>query len=339
MSEETTTNTDTDYRSEVPVESETPGNDASMTTEAMAGLQETNTDPNATDLQKQLAHERAMFERYVQEQGEKIPGNFKSAGEWFDSLKNAQGQYTKGQQEIADLKKQYEMSGNTNNPDYVEPTSATEAMVSDTPEIASSEDLLNELRIPDSDAKKEESKTEIDSNARVSEADYSRWSSEIASTGNLSQESREELKIKTGFTDGMVNDYLSAHQAKRRQAFTEASDLVGGGEKLSKILRWAANNFDGDKLASLQSGLASPNSELTLRGLAAAYEQANPNNEPARSAKAVTPQQAGASRELPGYKSMAEYRMDMSNPRFARDDKFRNAVEMRAARTDWRRLQ
>jgi hypothetical protein len=335
MSEETTT--DTDYRTEVPVESETPGNDASMTTEAMAGLQEVNINPEATDIQKQLAHERAMFERYVQEQGEKIPGNFKSAGEWFDSLKNAQGQYTQGQQEIAELKKQYEMSGNTNNPDYVEPTSATEAMVSGTPEVASSEDLLNELRIPDPENKNQE--TEVTSNARVSEADYTKWSSEIASTGALSQESREELKIKTGFTDAMVNDYLTAHQAKRRQAFAEASELVGGGDKLSKILRWAANNFDGDKLASLQSGLASPNSELTLRGLAAAYEQANPNKEPARPTNAVTPQQAGASRELPGYKSMAEYRMDMSNPRFARDDKFRNAVEMRAARTDWRKLQ
>ena len=135
----------------------------------------------------------------------------------------------------------------------------------------------------------------------------------------------------------MVDDYLSAQQAKRRQAFSEAATIVGSGDKLSKVLRWAANNFDSEQLQGLQSGLAGPNSELTLRGLTAAYDQANPvTTESARAAAPVSQQQAGASRELPGYKSMMEYKMDMSNPRFARDDAFRRAVETRAAKTDWR---
>ena len=325
-----------DYREEAPVVSETPGNDAPMTTEAMAGLEEVKANPDADEATRQAAHERAMFERHVQDQGQRIPENFKSAGDWFDSLKGAQAQYTQSQQEIAALKKQYEMSGTTDNPDHVATPAAPEAAPAvEAP--ASTEEMVDELRIPQPEVKDEQPADEAAPTARVTDADYSKWAGEIATTGDLSADTRAELKAKTGFNDGMVNDYLSAQQAKRRQAFTDAAAIVGGGEKLSRILRWAANNFAGEQLQGLQAGLAGPNSELTLRGLTAAFDQANPAPaEPARAANAVTPSAAGASRELPGYKSMQEYQMDMSNPRFKRDDKFRHAVEQRAARTDWR---
>jgi hypothetical protein len=324
-----------DYRAEEQVQSDTPGNDAPMTTAAMAGLEEVKNDPLADNAQLQQAHERAMFERYVKEQGEKIPGNFKSAGEWFDSLKGAQAQFTQGQQEIADLKRQYAMTNNTDNPDYVapEPEAPTSAE-----EVASPEPELNELRIPEPEVK-DETPQEAPT-ARVTDADYQKWQTEVATTGTLADATRKEIMNKTGFTPAMVDDYLSAQQAKRRQAFASAAEVVGGGDKLSKILRWAANNFVGEQLQGLQAGLAGPNSELTLRGLVAAFDQANPVTEPAGIDKtAVTPSTAQAAKELPGYKSMAEYRMDMSNPRFKRDDAFRMAVETRAARTDWRNVK
>lgn len=324
-----------DYRQEAPIESATPGNDAPMTTEAMAGLDAANADPLADNATKQAAHERAMFERYVQDNGKQIPENFKSAGDWFDSLKGAQAQYTQSQQEIAALKRQYKMSGTTDNPDYVEPT-APEAPVESAP--ASSEPELQELRIPTPEVQDETQPNETPT-AQVTDADYAKWQTEVATTGTLSAEARAEIKAKTGFNESMVDDYLSAQQAKRRQAFANAAEIVGGGDKLSKILRWAANNFVGEQLQGLQAGLTGPNSELTLRGLAAAYSQHASSAEPAKENKqAVSPGTAQAAQVLPGYKSMDEYRMDMSNPRFKRDSAFRKAVETRAARTDWRQL-
>ena len=326
-----------DYRTEETVTSETPGHDAPMTTEAMAGLDAVKTDPLADKAALQQAHERAMFERYVKDNGEKIPSNFKSAGEWFDSLKGAQAQFTKGQQEIADLKRQYQMAGNTDNPDYTERQPEAPAPVK---EAASTEPPLTELRIPEPEVKDEKPDTEATPTARVTDADYQKWQTEVATTGTLGEATRQEIMKKTGFTPSMVDDYLSAQQAKRRQAFASAAEVVGGGDKLSKILRWAANNFVGEQLQGLQAGLAGPNSELTLRGLVAAYDQANPTSEPVKTGKtAVSPSVAGATQQLPGYKSMAEYKMDMSNPRFKRDDAFRKAVETRAARTDWRNLK
>ena len=199
--------------------------------------------------------------------------------------------------------------------------------------------MLNELRIPKPEAKDETPPVEESPTARVTDADYAKWGEEIATSGELSAETREMIKAKTSFSDAMVNDYLSAQQAKRRAAFTDAAAVVGSGEKLSKVLRWAAKNFSGEQLAALQQGLAGSSSELTLRGLSSAYDDAVPNSEPKRKSDSVSASAAGAAVQLPGYKSMQEYRMDMSNPRFKRDDKFRNAVEMRASRTDWRKMR
>ena len=321
-----------DYRAEAPVESQTPGADAPMTTEAMANLEEVKADPNVDAGVKQQAHERAMFETYVKSQGQKIPENFADAGAWFDSLKGAQAKYTQTQQEIADLKRQYDMSNTTNNPDYVAPT--TEQPPAEAP--APTEPVLDELRIPDpvTEAEPEAATPPV----RVTDEDYNKWNVEVATTGSLSDESRTELKAKTGFTDAMIEDFMAAQKAKRQAAFNEAAAVVGSGEKLSKVLRWAANNFSGDQLADLQRGLAGSSSELTLRGLTSAYDAANASSEPARNVKTVTPATAQPQR-LPGYKSMQEYGMDKANPRYARDEKFRMAVDQRAAFTDWRTVQ
>jgi hypothetical protein len=331
MSEETT---DVDYRAETPVESITPGADASMTTEAMAGLEAANADPLADPAVVQQAHERAMFERYVSDQGNKIPDNFKDAGTWFDSLKGAQAKYTQTQQEISALKKQYEMSGSTNNPDYVpavEPASEVAA-----PAETPAEPALTELRIPEPIEAATTPEAPVTS-LTVTEQDYERWNVEIATTGELSNDSRTELRAKTGFSEAMVTDFMDAQQAKRQAAFNKAADVVGDGAKLSKILRWTANNFSGEQLKALQTGLAGPSSELTLRGLTSAYDAANANAEPTRKVNAVTSATAQPM-QLPGYKSMAEYSMDKSNPRYSRDAKFRAAVDSRAVKTDWRML-
>ena len=331
-----------DYRApeDAPV-SETPGADAPMTTEAMAGLEEVKADPLADDATRQHVHERAMFERYVKDQGQKIPENFKSAGEWFDSLKGAQAAYTQTQQEMADLKRQYEMSGNTNNPDYVEPTQSAPAEAAPAvPAEPTTEDMLDELRIPEPEKAPEVPEEEPKATGKATEADYARWTSEVSQTGQLSAETRDEIRRMTGFTEMMINDFLIAQQAKRKEAFSKASEIVGGGEKLSKVLRWASTAYSGEQLRALQQGLAGPSSELTLRGLTAAYDAANPVvAEPKTKVPgAVTPSGARPG-QLPGYKSMAEYRMDMSNPRFKRDDAFRRAVESRASVTDWRTIK
>ena len=329
------TENEPDYRTEETEVSSTPGAGAQMTTEAMANLEEVAADPLADKAAHQQAHERAMFERYVAEEGQKIPENFKDAGSWFESLKGAQSKFTQGQQEISDLKRQYNLSGGTNNPDYVPPATEPPA---DTP-APTVEAKLDELRIPVEEPNEEAAAETTEAPPiRVTEDDYNGWNVEVATTGSLSPESRSDLKAKTGFTEPMIDDFLAAQKAKRQAAFNTAAEVVGDGHKLSKILRWAATNYSGDQLVALQQGLAGASSELTLRGLTSAYDAVNVNAEPKRRGDTVSPATAQTV-QLPGYKSMVEYSMDQSNPRYARDAKFRMAVDTRAARTDWRTLK
>ena len=144
------------------------------------------------------ARERKAFEIYVKNQGLEIPKNFKDSNAWFDSLKNAQKEYTKARQEIAELKKTYEKDG-TSNPAYVEETASEElAPVAEEPKV----NVPEELRIPE--IKKEEVVNKEPVKAVITEEDWSKWSMEVAVSNNLSEETVAEIKSKTGFSDRMI---------------------------------------------------------------------------------------------------------------------------------------
>ena len=55
----------------------------------------------------QYTHEKKAFLTHVKDQGKDIPANFKTADAWFNSLFEAQKNYTQARQEIAELKTQY----------------------------------------------------------------------------------------------------------------------------------------------------------------------------------------------------------------------------------------
>ena len=65
---------------------------ATQSQERLQQMEENNI--TTTDQEMSQQRERVMFEKHVQENGETIPSNFKNAGDWFDSLKEAQKNYT-----------------------------------------------------------------------------------------------------------------------------------------------------------------------------------------------------------------------------------------------------
>ena len=80
---------------------------------------------------------------------------------------------------------------------------------------------------------------------------------------------------------------------------------------------------------------------MTLLGLKAKYEQAASkltSNEPAKTgAKAVAAVQAVTTNNMP-YASKGEFLSERNDPRFAKDPKFRAAVENRMSRTNFNTL-
>jgi|3_EtaG_2_1085321.scaffolds.fasta_scaffold12810_3 hypothetical protein len=301
--------------------------------EIMDTVRDTEQSITASADEVNAARERAAFETYVQEGGKTIPENFADAGSWFDSLKEAQKNYTQGQQEIAELKKQYSDTGPI-NPNATEPEKPVEAV---------SEPLAEgELRIPPKTEEPVEELSEASENILgVDQSNWDNWSYEVAATGTLSEETRQDITNRTGLNGPMIDDFLTGQKAKMRESYAQAGSVVGGMERLQSMLQWASENLSEDVQYSINAGMATPNMrDITLRGLASKYDadaQSKPiNNEPEATQNRVN--QTATKQTYTTYTTRREFLQDRNNPRFKVEPKFREAVEQRMMRTNWNTL-
>jgi len=298
-------------------------------TEAQAdlnALQESAATISTEEMQSQ--QERVMFEKYIQDGGQAIPPNFKTAGDWFNSLKEAQKQYTQGQQEISELKKQYNNEGVT-NPNYN--PEANVASSEAAPTITGDEELR--LQTPETEAP-------VDPIPGLTSELWNSWSDELAATGEMSQETKYQIQQITHLPQPIIEDYLSAQKSRMRESFTEASKIVGGKENLKQIFEWAETSLPVEEQDVINQGLAGASYEVTLRGLADMYNQRSAGAERGRE-PTMTPnlqQVAASDTGYQGYKTKREFTADRNNPRFRLEPAYRQAVEQRMSRTDFNSL-
>jgi len=268
-----------------------------------------------------LAKERQAFEKYVESTGNQVPDNFENAEAWFNSLKEAQKNYTQGQQEISSLREQL----NNQTPPPQENVSERVEANSD------------ELRIT-----KEETPPEQPQEAPAfSNEDWATWSHEVATTGDLSQDTKQLIQNKTGFTPEMINDFLAGQKAKMRESRMNAANKVGGEDRLNSMFKWAAESLSQDEINSINVGLSHPEmQEITLFGLASKFDNAVANKasskEPQRNIKGDNV--ASTAPTYTGYRTMREFLADRNNPRFKLEGGFRSAVEQRMIKTDFNNL-
>ena len=173
----------------------------------------------------------------------------------------------------------------------------------------------------------------------MDEATYEKWGMEFATNGNFSEATMQEIKNRTGFSDRMLGDFVEGQKAKLREGYDKAASVVGGRETLDKLFRWASSNLAPDEMANINMGLASPNYEITLRGLASLYQskvQQEKLNEPQKNPN-LTQVAASQTGVLP-YKNQREFKAERNNPRFHIEPSFRDMVQKRMAMTDWNTL-
>ena len=174
-----------------------------------------------------------------------------------------------------------------------------------------------------------------DPQAGVSEEKWGSWKSEIMRGGDVSEESRNELKA-LGFNDNIINDFVSAHRSQLKQGMQAAAEVVGGDEKISQIFGWASNNLDESAREQINSGLAGPAWEVTLRGLEAQYNRAVAAAPKAQEmTHKVTASNPAGAESVRGYGSVQEFSALRAAPRYGRDVSFTNQVNSRAQMTDW----
>jgi len=278
-----------------------------------------------------LAREKSAFDAYVRNQGMQIPENFKDAGAWFESLKNAQKEYTKARQEVADLKKKYTDPNEAANPNYKpEVSKAVEAPKEEIPK------LPEILKIPE--IKPETPVTPAPSAA--TEDDWKQWTIEFATNNALSEDTVKAIQEKTKLPEFVVNEYMQGQKAKLEMAYAKASDLVGGRDELSKMFVWASKNLSQAEQNSINQNLASPAWDVALYGLQTKYAKATKTSKPAEPKPTARGQVNIASTQqgITAYQSKREFSAERNNPQFESNPKFRAYVEQRMMRTDFTRL-
>jgi len=261
------------------------------------------------------AHERAAFMRYVQDQGQKIPANFKSADDWFNSLKSAQKMATQKAQELAALKKQYKENGVT-NPDYQDSPQAQ-------PQAVVEEDLSG---VPE-DLKITTPPEPQPGSNKISQEDWLRWGKEIDSTGAVSEASRREIKEKMGADDVVIEQMIKGRKALAKQSWDDAASVVGGSDNLKRMFKWAQENLTAEEVAATNRALQTNAYKNVLLGLKARFDQQVPAKpqEPKALDNRVNPSQVPQSIQV--FKNLAEQQAALRDPRFRVDPNYRKAVE------------
>ena len=294
-------------------------------------MEQVNNNITTTPDEMAQTRERAMFEKYVQDGGVEIPSNFKSADDWFNSLTEAQANYTRGQQEIAELKRQYADEGTANpnyNPELDQGTQAEEKL----PEVPTEDELR--LKIP------EEKPEEVTPPVTLTQEMWNEWSGELAATGEMSEDTMARIQQVTNFPKEVIEDYISAHKAKMRESFGVAAEVVGSRERLKQIFDWAENTLSPEDQMEINKGLASSNYEITLRGLASMYDQKSAQAQKQRE-PSTTPNLgnvAASETGTVGYRTQREFKADRSSPRYKLEPQFRANVEQRMLLTDFNTL-
>jgi len=298
--------------------------------EAIQGVQgETPLESNEkSPEQVQYEHEKQAFETHVSTSTEGIPENFSDAGAWFDSLKEAQKQYTQSRQEVSELKAQVEQQ---------QPTIDTRTTEESIQEAA---DQISELRIKPPEVTPQEEIGKAVAEQGVDDATYEMWAMEFAAQGKFSDDTREEIKTRTGFTDRMLEDYVAGQNAKLRESYREAASVVGGNEKMAKIFDWAATNLSPEEMQSVNIGLSSSTYEVTLRGLNSMYDNAIKSEKmkepaPNTNLKAIPSSETG----IQAYQTKREFTAERNDPKYGLEPSYRDMVQRRMAVTDWNVLR
>jgi hypothetical protein len=276
-----------------------------------------------------VAREAKAFETHVTQNNIAVPENFNSVGDWFNALKSAQGAYTQARQEIAQLKKQ------------IAPTPAVETATPEQPKAEPVPVIPEQLRIPD---KPKEVVPDVSQAAQVqlTKEEWTKYSTEVAVTGSLSDESRAAIKDKLKVPDFVVDDFMQGQKARLQNAYSEAADRVGGKDTLARVFDWASKNIPMDEQLNINAALATPSWEVTLLGLKAKYDASQASKVTAKEPAKSTTDKVGVVgtqvNNLP-YTSKAEFYKERSDPRFASDPKYRAAVELRMSQTNFNILR
>lgn len=269
--------------------------------------------------------ELAAFERNMQDKNFQLPEQFKSVEELFNSYKELQRSYTQSRQELSQLKGQEPQA----------PQKPSEAVQ----ELSTPGELRLGSEQETAQKAAEAQQEAVAASPSVSDEDMKVWRNELATKGELSVETRQEIARKTGFSDEFVDSFAAGQRALMREAFNQAASMVEGGAKgLQEVLSWAKETLSPEEARYVDEALQGPSWRTVLLGLEAGYKKektSSKTKEPAKYSIPDAPMPKGA---LKPFATRAEYYAARNDRRYLSDPKFRDEVESRVMQTNWNSL-
>lgn len=207
----------------------------------MSEQTETKIDENSTPEQVE-AYEMKKAEEWAKANPSEIPAQFKGDPQKFlESYKALRGELTRLQQ-----------AAKGKSP---EPAKAPETAPAASEPVAA-------LQIPE--------KTEPDT------TEWAAVGAELMSRGDLTPESRQNLRRKFGLPDEVIDQYVTGFRAKQSETARVAAQAVGGEPVLREIIDWSSKNLPEAERSMINAALNTPGWQTVLMGLKARMEADNP---------------------------------------------------------------
>ena len=150
--------------------------------------------------------------------------------------------------------------------------------------------------------------------------DYAALSKEYNETGKISKETRAEV----GITDEVIDNFISGQEAKAEVERNQMAECIGGRQVFDEVLKWAAVNIPADEIASINQVRDKNIIKIILKDLKARMEDK----------EGITPDYTKGDGSKPAvevYRSQAEMFEAISNPKYQKDEAYREDVKKKIA--------
>jgi len=192
------------------------------------------------------------------------------------------------------------------------------------------EDTPEDAEEADTEVSQEETEQAAREATEAAGLDFDDLSREYWEAGELSEDAYAKLE-QSGIPKNVVDAFIKGQEALLDRTRNEVFETVGGGENYQSMIEWAADTLPPEEIEAYNRAVNSADlntAKMAVTGLKARFD-ASEGFEPRRSVKGAAAQAAPQS-----YRSLAEMRAEMSDPRYSSDPAFRREVEKKLANSD-----
>ena len=162
---------------------------------------------------------------------------------------------------------------------------------------------------------------------------FSQYTAEFTDTGDLSEESRQQLVDTHGLPREMVDGYVEGQKALLNEYYNAVYDSVGGEDQYNQMLEWASESLpEGEQEAFNNAVVHGSRDEMmfAVKSLASRWsaEGGQSNTKPLIQGDTGFMGASGA------FRSLSELTEAMKDPRYQKDPAYRQDVENRLANSN-----